>query len=79
MSENCGTCHYYRTAGGEADYGECHRHAPRPVGREDTSETTGVELNPVVWDWPVTHKDEGCGEWRTEFPAGTPFSFVRLI
>lgn len=63
--DRCETCRYWRFLmhGREEpvdrawSVGFCHRYAPRPVVARNPDQET---------NWPETHSDEWCGEWRAK-------------
>ncbi len=51
----CGKCMFWRSKEGYGEgFGECHRYASRPLwGRKP----------PDIISWPMTHKDDFCGDF----------------
>jgi hypothetical protein len=71
----CAFCKFWEKIP-DTDYGECHRHAPRPfqdssqIEKKKTSEMEDWPLTMLV-EWPVTDFWGWCGD----FSAGTPPEF----
>lgn len=53
----CDECIYWQRMDGP--YGDCHRHAPRPI---NVADLVGHDDGTDEWQWPVTHDAEWCGE-----------------
>lgn len=53
----CETCAFFVHAGPGEDFGNCHRHAPRPVLDFMISDGT------LMAYWPEADIGDFCGEW----------------
>ena len=61
MTRTCGTCLFLGLGG------RCHRYPPTPMRYPDEeNEEPGAILETSVF--PLTHKDNWCGEWRADKP-----------
>lgn len=53
LRDDCGSCRFWILD--QDEFGSCRRRAPVP----------GIRSVPVIL-WPVTHKQQWCGEWERE-------------
>lgn len=61
MSDSCSTCHYWNYEAGMGQ-GHCHRYPPTTLVDSDGE---------LIFPWPVTNKDDVCGEYvKGEQPRG---------
>jgi hypothetical protein len=57
----CGCCLFFKRFDSE-NFGECRRNSPMPLTRHVDEEKWQEGF--AVTEWPVTHEDEFCGEFR---------------
>ena len=63
--QQCHTCRWGWGFEHEEDdiadsYGECHRHAPRPVANNNDEPQ-------YIFVWPLVHGSTGCADWTSRF------------
>ncbi len=66
----CGECRYWDPSGmpsdaSGAEWGECCRHAPRPLPRGTPLDGQNGEIETL---WPETLATSGCGEGKKKQP-----------
>jgi hypothetical protein len=67
---NCETCRFWDRL--HADYGDCRRHAPRPILEGDTHKWWkygDTEPRDYATIWPTAGRLEWCGEHQPKEPA----------
>ncbi|TKJ37523.1 MAG: hypothetical protein CEE38_08490 [Planctomycetes bacterium B3_Pla] len=76
MIKTCEKCKFW-TIGGAFAEGKCHRRAPLPysMDRKDSEEKTSSKIT----RWPLTHKDQLCGEFKPSKNLTVPAETARDI
>ena len=77
MKHLCVACRHWTADDDDQTFGECHRHAPRPMPLIQMNRVMGAisgepyepdehdeYLNRAAF-WPTTQCDDWCGEWKT--------------
>ena len=72
MEVNCKKCRFWfeevNSNGQSLNLGQCRKYAPKPVvGQTNTTVR-----------WPITSKDQGCGEFKQQ-DKGTPQELIFVI